>query len=222
MAQKKIGILGGSFNPVHNAHLRLAVEAREQAGLDRLDLVPAARPPHKEGSHLWPFSERCRHLELVLQGRPGFAVNPLEGQRDGPSYTVDTLKEYHASEPEAAIFFVLGGDELLYLPKWHRWERIPEMANLLAASRGRESRESIHTFVAEWFPSAKTVREDPPCWELSKGTSLQIIDMPRLDISSTLIRDRLRRNRSLAWLVPEGVERELLKAGTTPPPDGSG
>ncbi|MEF8824553.1 MAG: nicotinate-nucleotide adenylyltransferase, partial [Desulfohalobiaceae bacterium] len=213
MAQKRIGILGGSFNPVHNAHLRLAVEAAEQAGLDRVDLVPAAKPPHKQDSHLLPFSERCRHLELVLQGRPMFSLNTLEGRREGPSYTVETLREYRRSNPEDAIFFILGADEFLHLPNWHRWELIPELAHLVVASREKESHEAIRTFIADWFPSARNREREHPCWELSGGGSLQVIEMPRLDISSTLIRDRLHRDKSLAWLVPEVVERELRKKG---------
>jgi len=211
MAHKRIGILGGSFNPVHNAHLRLAVEAVEQGGLDRLDLVPAARPPHKGNLDLLPFSERCRHLRLVLRDRPQFDLNPLEGEREGPSYTVDTLRQYRELEPNDAIFFVLGGDEFLHLPKWHHWELIPELAHLLVASRGEESHEAIRAFVADWFPLARLVPRDPPTWELPGGGSIQVMDMPRLDISSTLIRDRLRRNKSLAWLVPQEVERELLR-----------
>ncbi|MCF8085754.1 MAG: nicotinate (nicotinamide) nucleotide adenylyltransferase [Desulfohalobiaceae bacterium] len=211
MEQRRIGILGGSFNPVHNAHLRLAVEAVEQAGLDRLDLVPAARPPHKESFELLAFSERCRHLRLVLRDRPQFDLNPLEGKREGPSYTVDTLREYRELHPNDAIFFVLGGDEFLHLPQWHNWELIPELAHLLVASRGEESLEAIRAFVADWFPLARLVPRDPPLWELACGARLQVIDMPRLDISSTLIRERLRRNKSLAWLVPQEVEWELLR-----------
>jgi nicotinate-nucleotide adenylyltransferase len=211
MARRRIGILGGSFNPVHNAHLRLAVEAVEQAGLDRLDLVPAAKPPHKEDSDLLPFSERCRHLELVLRDRPLFRLNTLEGRRKGPSYTVDTLLEYREHDPDAEIHFILGADEFLHLPNWHRWERIPDLAHLMVASRGKESHGSIRTFVTDWLPRARSVRQDPPSWELANGGSLQVIDMPRLDISSTMIRDRLGRNKSLAWLVPEAVERALLE-----------
>ena len=212
MAQR-IGILGGSFNPVHNAHLRLAVEAAEQAGLDRVDLVPAAKPPHKQDTNLLPFSERCRHLELVLQDRPLFSLNRLEGRREGPSYTVDTLREYRQSSPEDAICFILGADEFLHLPNWHRWELIPELANLVVASREKESHQAIRTFIADWFPSARNREGESPCWELLNGGSLQMIEMPSLDISSTMIRDRLDRGKSLAWLVPEVVERELRKGG---------
>ncbi|MCF8031241.1 MAG: nicotinate (nicotinamide) nucleotide adenylyltransferase [Desulfohalobiaceae bacterium] len=209
MAQRKIGILGGSFNPVHNAHLRLAVEAVEQAGLDRLDLVPAARPPHKGDSDLLPFSERCRFLELALRHRPRLELNPLEGKREGPSYTVDTLEEYLRSHPGEAIHFVLGGDEFLHLPTWHRWERIPQLAHILLSSRGEESLQAIREAVREHFPSARTAQEEPPAWTLPGGGSLQVIELPRMDISSSLIRERLRQGRSLAWLVPEAVEKEL-------------
>jgi nicotinate-nucleotide adenylyltransferase len=187
------------------------VEAVEQVGLDRLDLVPAARPPHKEGLHLLPFAERCRHLRLVLRDRPQFDLNPLEGEREGPSYTVDTLRQYREHGPDDALFFVLGGDEFLHLPQWHRWELIPELAHLVVASRGEESLSAINAFVADWFPSARSAREDPQVWELSGGARVQVMDMPGLDISSTQIREKLRRNKSLAWLVPEVVERELLR-----------
>lgn len=209
MAGKRIGILGGSFNPIHNAHLRLAVEAVEQAGLDSLELVPAAQPPHKRDLDMLAFPVRCRYLELAVQGFDWLSVNTLEGEREGPSYTVDTLRQYTSQYSGQEIFFLLGADEFLNLPTWHSWERIPELAHLILACRGERDSGSIAEFISSHFPRAELSRQEPAIWDLPGGNSMQLISLPRMDISSTQIRNKLSRGLSLAWLVPEAVRREL-------------
>ncbi|MFW6054542.1 MAG: nicotinate-nicotinamide nucleotide adenylyltransferase, partial [Thermodesulfobacteriota bacterium] len=127
----KIGILGGTFNPVHFGHLRLGIEALEQCRLDRVEFVPASIPPHKQGRELYPFTFRCRLLQEAIAGSSGLVVNPLEGERSGPSYTVDTIRVYHKRQPGARFFFVMGSEDFLQLEQWERWEDLPLLTSFI-------------------------------------------------------------------------------------------
>ena len=113
----KIGILGGSFNPVHTGHVRMAVEALEQVGLDRVDLMPAKEPPHKGSEGLLPFAVRLEMVERAVEAIPGLGANPVEGDRPGPSFTCDTLTCFRTEQPQNDFYFILGASTFLELPK---------------------------------------------------------------------------------------------------------
>ena len=130
-----LGIFGGSFDPVHLGHLILAEQCREQAGLDRVLFVPAARPPHKPDRRLAPFSQRVEMLALALSGQPAFQLDELENDRPGPSYTADTLDELHRRHPRAETWLILGADSVVDLPLWHEPLRILARAGLLIVGR---------------------------------------------------------------------------------------
>lgn len=205
----EIGILGGSFNPVHNGHLRLGIEVLEQAGLDRVDFVPAAVPPHKQKQEVSPFAFRIGLLEKALQGRSRIWVNPVEGERSGPSYTVDTLASYQDLDPGADLSFIMGGRDFLTLPEWHEWERLPELAHFVVVSRQGISSARVQDFILHQWPGARTLSDSPMRWELPNKTQVVYLTIPRLDISSSMVRSRLRQGRSLAALVPESLEADL-------------
>ena len=204
-----IGILGGSFNPVHNGHLRLGVEVLEQVGLDRVDFVPAAVPPHKQRQTVSPFAFRRRLLEKALLGRKGYRVNPIEGQRSGPSYTVDTLSSYQAQDPDASLHFIMGGRDFITLPEWHQWQTLLELSHFVVVSRQGISSARIQDFILDLWPDTQTVSDNPIRWRLPIGACVVYLTIPRLDISSSMVRSRLRQGRSLAALVPESLEAEL-------------
>ncbi|MFP4070570.1 MAG: nicotinate (nicotinamide) nucleotide adenylyltransferase [Desulfovibrionales bacterium] len=208
----KVGILGGSFNPVHLGHLRLAVVVLEEMALDRLDLVPAAVPPHKRNEHLLPFEFRLALLRASIEGRKKVAVNPLERERQGPSYTVDTLRQYRAHNQDDELYFVLGSTDLLTLPSWHEWQEICSLANLVVTDRGGRSSWEIDSFLAQHIPGSR--RLDERRWQLASGTLMQHVAFPRMDLSSTMIRTLLQQGRSIAFLVPEQVERMLVAHGS--------
>ncbi len=127
----KIGILGGSFNPVHNGHVRMAIEVLERLSLDRVELVPAKQPPHKQEGDILPFDLRLELVNQAIDGVPGLGSNPLEGEREGPSYTCDTLNCYRTEQPDSDFFFIVGrprfwsstngGEALRFLP----WRPLP-------------------------------------------------------------------------------------------------
>ena len=131
----RIGVFGGTFDPVHLAHLILAEQCREQGRLDQVWFVPAARPPHKHEGELTPFAQRVEMLRLALAGQPAFRVEELEKDRLGPSYTADTLDELDRRHPGNEWLLLVGTDTLRDLPTWHEPRRVVERAALLVMAR---------------------------------------------------------------------------------------
>lgn len=207
----KIGILGGSFNPVHNGHLRVAIEAKEQMDLDRVDLVPAAHPPHKKDSQILPFYFRCLLLEKALEVCPGVEVNNLEGKRPGPSYTIDTLQEYKELEPGCQLFFILGCNDFLTLPTWHNWRELFNYTHFLIVGRYGNELEQLDKFVADYFSDMERSEDNSSTWVGPQGANIYFINIPRLDISGTLVRDKIHNSWSLDFLVPEKVSEAIYQ-----------
>lgn len=211
----RIGILGGSFNPVHCGHLRTAIEVRERLLLDRVDMVPAKEQPHKYQGDMLPFLQRVEMAELAVKGIEGLAVNPLEGERDGPSFTCDTLEEYRARLPDAKLYFILSALTLFNLPSWRHGQELPKLADLVIVPRGRAGRVETAEFVTVHWPLVRAVEPEPAdlAWSLPSANRIMYLSIPRLEISSTIVRDRWRRGRCLTALVPPVIERALDKAG---------
>ena len=132
----RLGLFGGTFDPVHYDHLLLAESCREACRLDAVWFVPAAHPPHKQERRLTPARQRIEMLELAIGGNEAFAVSPLEIERGGVSYTVDTLAALRAEQPERELFFLLGSDMLADLPDWREPGRICELALPVVVRRG--------------------------------------------------------------------------------------
>lgn len=203
----RLGIFGGTFNPVHCAHLRMAVEAREALGLSRVEFVPAARPPHKSGGIL-DFTARCRLLEAALASCPGFTLNRVEAARPGPSYTVDTLADYARRHPDDELFFICGATDLVSLGLWHRGRDLPRHAALAVLPRPGVARSEAEAFVPRFWPGAREERSG--LWRLPEGGAVHLVDAPLLDVSATLVRARLLAGKCLKCLVPPEVEEGLL------------
>ncbi|HEV2813946.1 MAG TPA: nicotinate-nucleotide adenylyltransferase, partial [Solirubrobacteraceae bacterium] len=182
-----MGILGGSFNPPHVGHLVMAQEAHAQLQLDQVILMPVATPPHKELADDPGAEERLRLCELVAAKDDRLAVSRLEVDRGGPSYTVDTLREIHAAAPGDDLTFIVGGDMAHSLPAWREPEAVLQLATLAVAEREGAARRDISERLA---PLAGAYR-------------IRFFDMPRLDISSTSIRRRVRELRPIRYLVPD-------------------
>jgi len=192
----RIGILGGSFNPPHLAHLVCASEAATQLDLDRVLLTPVAAPPHKDADRDPGPQERLELCRLAIVGDERLGVCDVEVRRGGPSYTVDTLRELHARDPEDDLTFIVGGDIALGLPSWHEPEAVLGLARLAVAERSGAGRQEIATRLAERFADAP-----PPVF----------FDMPRLDISSSQIRRRVAEGRPIRYLVPDPVAEHIAR-----------
>jgi nicotinate-nucleotide adenylyltransferase len=194
-----LGILGGTFNPPHLAHLVCASEARIQLDLDRVLLVPTATPPHKEMEEEPGARHRLEMCRLAVGDHGDWlAVSTLEIERGGASYTIDTLREIHASQPGDELTFIAGGDMAWSLPTWRDPEAILEMAKFAVAERVGARREEVRERLAG----------------LAGAEQVTYIDVPRIDISSSALRRRIREGRSIDFLVPDAVgvyiEREGL------------
>jgi nicotinate-nucleotide adenylyltransferase len=206
----RVGILGGTFNPVHVGHLRLALEAKEAVGLDLVELVPAPRPPHKREAWMLPFKLRLELLRLGLAGLDGLAVNDVEARREGPSYTCDTLEALGREHPDQELFFIMGASDLLNLHLWKRGMELGCLANLVVATRDRLGQAEVAAYLREHGEMGYEP-DSQDAWRRSGGRSLVLVPIPRLDISASFIRERFRRGADLRFLLPPAVE-EALKA----------
>jgi nicotinate-nucleotide adenylyltransferase len=190
----RIGIFGGTFDPVHLGHLILAEQCREQGRLDQVWFVPAFRPPHKPDVRVSPFLHRVEMLTLATAGHPAFRVDQLEKDRDGPSYTVDTLDELHRRHPGDDFLLLIGSDTLADLAKWRAPERIVAQAGLLVVTRPGSA-----VLAAD---ELRTLMNLPEGIELR----MQLVQAPLIDISSHDLRRRAAEGRSLRYFVPRAVE----------------
>lgn len=209
-------LFGGSFNPPHNAHMRLAFEAAEILRPRKALFIPCAQPPHKSGTDLLPFSLRC---DLLRAGTAGtaveqlFEVSAVENERDGPSYTVDTLALLSRRYPALRPVFVMGSEDYARLETWLRWQELPEHADLAVLPRIAAADEAFSLNSKKLWPEAEAV--PPPCPGVSRafvlphGGRLLYLPQPLLEISSTLVRERYLAGRSLDFLVPRGVWKLL-------------
>jgi nicotinate-nucleotide adenylyltransferase len=190
----RIGVLGGTFDPVHYGHLILADQCREQARLDEVWFIPAARHPFKAETTAAPFNRRAEMLRLAIAGHPAFRVDEIENGRPGLSYTADTLDDLHRQRPGDELFLLVGSDTLAELPTWHSPQRIVRAAALVAMQRPG------HTVV----PAADLQAAlDLPAGEPLR---LQTVDVPLIDLSSRDIRRRIGQGRSIRYMVPRAVE----------------
>jgi nicotinate-nucleotide adenylyltransferase len=197
-----LGVFGGTFDPVHLAHLRLAEEMRECLGLARVLLVPTARSPLKPESGA-SGAQRLEMLEQATAAQPDLQVIDLELSRPGPSYTVDTLREIAALHPDARLWFLLGSDAVRDLDRWREPETLFELASLAVAPRpgsaGAQPRELLPASLAGPF------RDGPQGLVHENGHEIRIIPFTPLGISASDIRLRVARGASIRYLVPDAV-----------------
>jgi nicotinate-nucleotide adenylyltransferase len=188
----RIGVLGGTFDPVHYGHLLVAETCREQLGLNEVRFIPAAVPPHKLDERITDGHARADMLKLAVSGYPEFIVDRRELKRTGPSFTVDTLTELHGEFPGAEIFFLMGADSLRDLLTWRDPSRIAQLATLVACNRPGLP-PILPSQIVEWVGEEIAPRV----------ISVQI---PGTDLSATELRQRARSGRSLRFRTPRAVE----------------
>jgi nicotinate-nucleotide adenylyltransferase len=185
----RVGILGGTFNPPHLGHLLCATQAHDELGLDRVLMVVAAVPPHKDVPDDPGVDHRLAMSRLLAAAEPWLEVSELEARRAGPSYTITTLREIDASQPGDELTLIVGGDMALSLPAWHQPDSIPALAGLAVAQRSGQPRSDV----------LAAVRRVPG------GRDVSFLGMPRLDVSSSQVRRRVAAGQQIRDLVPDAV-----------------
>jgi len=178
----RIGVFGGTFNPIHLGHLLLAEAARETLALDRIVFIPTYHPPHKGAKNLLPGATRLEMVQLAVKDHPAFVASDIELQRQGTSYSIDTVKSLHAQLPQAKLFLLVGEDMLTV--KWFAWQDLKRLCTVVVAHR----------------PGVSARRRE---------TGLKWLEMPQIDIASSDIRSKLKAGRSIRYLVPPSVERYI-------------
>lgn len=191
----RIGIMGGTFNPVHNVHLMIAEEARKQFRLKKVLFMPSKNPPHKEKSSIVSEEHRRRMIEHAIEGNPYFVFSGLELERDGTTYTKDTLSELSRRYPDDKFYFILGGDSLASMEKWREPKYIFEHCHILAANRGETDADRIRKWISHY--------------KKKYDGKVSEIQMPSSSVSSEMIRDKLADGMSVTGYVPDCVERYI-------------
>ena len=197
----RIGVFGGTFDPVHLGHLILAEQGREQARLDEVWFVPAAEPPHKRGRRLTPFRQRVEMLQLAVAGHPAFRVDELEADRPGPSFTAETLDELSRRHPGHEWLLLVGSDTLADLPTWYDPAGVVRRAGLVVMTRpGTAVPAAGQLHATLGLPADVPVR-------------LQVVEAPLVAVASSDLRRRAAEGRSVRYLVPRAVECYLTEKG---------
>jgi nicotinate-nucleotide adenylyltransferase len=196
-----IGLFGGTFDPPHSGHLIVAQDAALALSLDRVLFMPAAQPPHKLGRVMSPAPARARMLELAIQGNPLFAFSPLELEREGPSYTVETLAELTAQHPDVQWTLLIGADQYAEFAQWRQPAQIRRLARVAVIARGGGS-----DWTAPQAPAGI-----PPLEPLDHGDVR--VQVTRIDISATQIRARVAAGQPVRYMVPAAVESFIFEHG---------
>ena len=197
----RIGIFGGSFDPVHFGHLLLAECCREQGQLDAVRFVPAAVPPHKQQRELTPAQNRIEMLELAIGGHPAFSVSRYETDRGGVNYTVDTLAHFHDEDPASEFFFLLGADMFRDLPHWRQPERICELALPMAVRRCGEPPLDFKLLSGIASP------------EQIEAMRRHEVVMPEIGLSGSDLRRRVAAGQGIRYRTPRAVEKYIETHG---------
>ena len=187
MKHKRVGILGGTFNPPHLGHLIIAEQIKSQLNLDEVMFIPDYQPPHIDKKTAISAEKRLKMVKLSTMDEPGFKVSDIELRRKGVSYTIDTIKELKLKNPEVDYYFIIGGDMVEYLPKWHRIEELIKLVKFVAVGRPRYRNESKYPIMG--------------------------VDVPMTDISSTLVRRNVKQGCSIKYLVTPEVENYIHEEG---------
>ena len=201
-----IGLMGGTFNPIHMAHLRIAEEARELCGLDRVCFIPAADPPHKPLAGDIPFQIRCEMVRRAIIDNPFFELSDIEGYRAGKSYSIDTIGIFRERNPDAVLYFIIGSDSFREIGSWHRCEEIFRLCSLIVVERPGvppvDPLEALPVAIRTEFSYTPA----PQALHHMSGRAVHFLQGCPLEISSTNIRHLVAAGCSITYLVPPGVE----------------
>jgi len=216
MTKPRIGVFGGTFNPIHTGHLHAAEQVRVQLGLARVVFVPAAEPPLKRAGseRIAPAALRLAWVRAALRGHPSFTVDDLELHRAGPSYTVDTLRALQTKLAPARLVFIVGEDAFSELDAWHEPSTLLTLADFAVMTRppglGKPLRSLISEVLAasiEWAPDGESGTHR------TANTNIARVPITALDVSATDIRRRIRTHEPVRYLLPEAVHDAVIASG---------
>ena len=202
----RLGIYGGTFDPIHYGHLLLAERCREELQLDEVWFIPAGTPPHKQGRVTTPAKARAAMVEFAVSGFPEFKVSRIEMERTGPSYTVQTLEQLRTAAPEREVFLLMGADSIAELVTWKDPARILELSQVVAVNRAGESPD---------LSSLQSLLEQT-------GRTVHTVEMPAMGVSASEIRTRVASGKSIRFLTPRPVEMYLRQHKLYLEPDDLG
>ncbi len=212
---KRLGVFGGTFDPVHYGHLKPAVEVFTAFALDTLVFVPAAIPPHKRDDPISSFAHRFAMLALAVAPHDHFVLSDVEQMRHGPSYTVDTLREIRAAWKAETLFFILGSDSLAQITTWHRWEALVELTHLVVLHREPIWGAELERRVPNLFRPRLQMVEPKAGIDLAAREARQgaifLVAHESYPVSATVVRQRLRAGLDAGELVPREVERYAVR-----------
>ena len=191
-AVEKIGIMGGTFNPIHNGHLVLAQCAYRQFHLDRILVIPNRLPVYKESSELLAPDLRSEMIRLAIKDYPYMSFSDIELKRSGPTYSIDTIRELHRLHPDAQLYFIIGGDSLVHFREWREYSSLLRECAFLCASRPGADLQVLHTAREELLLEIPEAR-------------ISFLNVPMMNISSTEIRNAIREHQSTAEWTPAEV-----------------
>ncbi|KAA3628338.1 MAG: nicotinate-nicotinamide nucleotide adenylyltransferase [Proteobacteria bacterium] len=209
----RILTIGGTFNPIHIGHIRLAVEASEALGFDRIEWIPCFSPGHKKATDLLPYALRVELVRLATHDLYGSVVNDIESRLPTPSFTYQTLSALATAESCAERFFVVGQDEFCRLHLWYRGRYLVSLAHLLITGNSGAGPTAFHETLDRFWPDSR--QTDPPpslpaAYEFRSGRRALFLPLPYLEIRSSLVRKRWLAGRDLRHLLPTGVLDELI------------
>ncbi len=216
----KIGLFGGTFNPFHNGHIGIVEHVKKKYSLDKIFIIPSATPPHKPDIDLASADDRFEMVKKSIKGLDlkGFFASDKELTRKGPSFTIDTIEEFKTDlGKNADLFLLMGSDAFFDIPTWRQMDRIFESVNIIVMLRGHfENHDAFVSFIDEHISKGYIFNKEDNGFFHKTKKNILLCRVPRIDISSTLIRERIKSGKSIEDLVPAGVlkiihEKELYK-----------
>lgn len=193
---KKVGIMGGTFNPIHIGHLIMAENAYEQFHLDEVIFMPSKNPPHKQNMTIVSDEHRMNMVNLAIQDNAHFLLSTIELEREGLTYTVDTLRQLKKDNPETKYYFIIGADSFYQIETWKEPEELFSLAHILAASR--------------YHLSEKEMLEQVEYLKKKFHGEIDLLDSPNIELSSNVIRSRLKEGKTVKYYVPHSVYEYMI------------
>jgi nicotinate-nucleotide adenylyltransferase len=210
----RLGLLGGTFNPIHLGHLRGVEEAREVFGLERVYFIPAAVPPHKDERIEVSSADRLEMVRLAIENNPAFSVSDVELSREGKSYSIETLTDFRNRYPGAEIFFIVGMDAFLEVTTWKDYQDLFSLCCFVVLNRPRSKPRKLTDLTPREFWATFRPGKNPSHWiHGPSGFSIHFLDKPLIDISSSEIREKIRTGRSVRYMMVEKVEAYIRTNG---------